>query len=39
MTVEDHSGLTGMAPNVQVMVNIDRQEFVELLAKALAFYH
>jgi len=38
MTVVDYYYLTGNKPNVTVMVDIDRQGFVDLLAERLKFY-
>lgn len=38
MTVVDYYFLTGNKPNATVMVDIDRQGFVDLLAERLAFY-
>nr|WP_318382829.1 pyrimidine-specific ribonucleoside hydrolase RihA [uncultured Enterobacter sp.] len=38
MTVVDYYSLTGKAPNATVMVDIDRQAFVDLLAERLRFY-
>lgn len=38
MTVVDYYFLSGNAPNTEVMLDIDRQAFVDLLAERLAFY-
>ena len=38
MTVVDNYFLTGNKPNAEVMIDIDRQRFVDLLAQRLAFY-
>ena len=38
MTVVDYYSLTGNKPNTTVMVNIDREAFVDLLAERLAYY-
>lgn len=38
MTVVDYYNLTGNPPNTTVMLDIDRQAFVDLLAQRLAFY-
>lgn len=38
MTVVDYYVLTGKKPNAEVMVDIDRSMFVDLLAQRLAFY-
>ncbi|EDU9327962.1 pyrimidine-specific ribonucleoside hydrolase RihA, partial [Salmonella enterica subsp. enterica] len=38
MTVVDYYFLTGNKPNATVMVDIDRQKFVDLLAERLSFY-
>ncbi|MEW5284595.1 pyrimidine-specific ribonucleoside hydrolase RihA [Klebsiella michiganensis] len=38
MTVVDFYNLTGRKPNATVMLDVDRQEFVDLLAERLAFY-
>ena len=38
MTVVDYYSLTGNAPNTTVMVDIDRQAFVDLLAERLKYY-
>ncbi|KFC03251.1 inosine-uridine preferring nucleoside hydrolase [Trabulsiella guamensis ATCC 49490] len=39
MTVVDYFFLTQNRPNATVMIDIDRQAFVSLLAERLAFYH
>ena len=39
MTVVDYYSLTGNKPNTAVMVDIDRQGFVDLLAERLKFYN
>ena len=38
MTVVDFYNLTGKQPNATVMLDVDRQAFVDLLADRLAFY-
>lgn len=38
MTVVDFYNLTGRKPNATVMLDVDRQAFVDLLAERLAFY-
>ena len=38
MTVVDYYFLTGNKPNATVMVDVDRQGFVDLLAERLTFY-
>lgn len=38
MTVVDFYNLTGKQPNATVMLDVDRQAFVDLLAERLAFY-
>ena len=38
MTVVDYYSLTGNKPNTTVMVDIDREAFVDLLAERLAYY-
>ncbi|GEM_PF-21290 len=38
MTVVDYYMLTGNEPNTDIMLDIDRQAFVDLLAERLAFY-
>ncbi|EOT1268680.1 pyrimidine-specific ribonucleoside hydrolase RihA, partial [Escherichia coli] len=38
MTVVDYYYLTGNKPNATVMVDVDRQGFVDLLADRLKFY-
>jgi len=38
MTVVDYYFLSGNEPNTEIMLNIDRQAFVDLLAERLAFY-
>ncbi|MFC3189889.1 pyrimidine-specific ribonucleoside hydrolase RihA [Pseudocitrobacter faecalis] len=38
MTLVDYYFLTGNQPNARVMVDVDRQGFVDLLAERLAFY-
>ena len=38
MTVVDYYSLTGNKPNTTLMVDIDRQAFVDLLAERLAYY-
>ncbi|MDH0061319.1 pyrimidine-specific ribonucleoside hydrolase RihA [Leclercia adecarboxylata] len=38
MTVVDYFMLTGNEPNTDIMLDIDRQAFVDLLAERLAFY-
>ena len=38
MTVVDFYNLTGKQPNAPVMLDVDRQAFVDLLAERLAFY-
>ena len=38
MTVVDYYFLTGNKPNAQVMVDIDREAFVNLLAERLSYY-
>lgn len=38
MTVVDFYNLTGKKPNATVMLDVDRQAFVDLLAERLAFY-
>lgn len=38
MTVVDYYYLTGNKPNASVMVDVDRQGFVDLLADRLKFY-
>lgn len=38
MTVVDYYSLTGNEPNTAVMVDIDREAFVDLLAERLAYY-
>ena len=38
MTVVDFYNLTGKQPNAKVMLDVDRQAFVDLLAERLAFY-
>lgn len=39
MTVVDYYFLTGNTPNAEIMLDIDRQAFVDLLAERLSFYH
>lgn len=39
MTVVDYYSLTGNKPNTTLMVDIDRQGFVDLLAERLKFYN
>jgi pyrimidine-specific ribonucleoside hydrolase len=38
MTVVEYYFLSGNEPNTEIMLNIDRQAFVDLLAERLAFY-
>lgn len=38
MTVVDYFMLSGNEPNTDIMLDIDRQAFVDLLAERLAFY-
>ena len=38
MTVVDYYFLTGNKPNATIMVDVDRQRFVDLLAERLKFY-
>ncbi|KAE9771359.1 pyrimidine-specific ribonucleoside hydrolase RihA, partial [Escherichia coli] len=38
MTVVDYYFLSGRKPNATVMVDVDRQGFVDLLAERLKFY-
>ncbi|MEA0266879.1 hypothetical protein SNC23_02935, partial [Escherichia coli] len=38
LTVVDYYYLTGNKPNATVMVDVDRQGFVDLLADRLKFY-
>lgn len=38
MTVVDYYFLTGNKPNATVMVDVDRQGFVDLLAERLQYY-
>ncbi|MCV4872495.1 pyrimidine-specific ribonucleoside hydrolase RihA, partial [Escherichia coli] len=38
MTVVDYYSLTGNKPNTTVMVDIDREAFVDLLAERLPYY-
>jgi pyrimidine-specific ribonucleoside hydrolase len=38
MTVVDYYSLTENKPNTTVMVDIDREAFVDLLAERLAYY-
>jgi pyrimidine-specific ribonucleoside hydrolase len=38
MTVVDYYFLTGNEPNAEIMLDMDRQAFVDLLAERLAFY-
>ncbi|HHS9594564.1 pyrimidine-specific ribonucleoside hydrolase RihA [Raoultella planticola] len=38
MTVVDYSFLTGNQPNTTVLLDVDREGFVDLLAERLAFY-
>lgn len=38
MTVVDYYSLTGNQPNTTVMVDVNRQAFVDLIAERLAFY-
>ncbi|ELY2100299.1 nucleoside hydrolase, partial [Enterobacter hormaechei] len=38
MTVVDYYSLTGNKPNTTVVVDIDREAFVDLLAERLAYY-
>lgn len=38
MTVVDYYFLTGNKPNATVMVDVDREGFVDLLAERLTFY-
>lgn len=39
MTVVDYYFLTGNKPNATVMVDVNREGFVDLLAERLALYH
>ena len=38
MTVVDYYSLTGNQPNTTLMVDIDREAFVDLLAERLNYY-
>lgn len=38
MTVVDYYHLTGNRPNTTLMLDVDREAFVDLLAQRLAFY-
>ncbi len=38
MTVVDYYHLTGNPPNTTLMLDVDREAFVDLLAQRLAFY-
>lgn len=38
MTVVDYYHLTGNLPNTTLLLDVDREAFVDLLAQRLAFY-